>query len=537
MADAAAEYFYYYKGTFLDLLILRVSPHDLLMRCAAVTIFVGYGFITAVYAARETRRRETITKLAKFPSENPSPVLRISREGTVLYGNEASRSVLDAWECSEGQIVPNEWRELVIDALETGSSRRTELECDDRVFSLTFAPVVGSNYVNVYALDVTERKRAEEAVRASEENYREIFNAANDGIFIHDMRTGEFLDVNQEGAEMLGYKPEEMRGMTLADISTDPPPYTEANAMLELEEAHEHTQLLEWYARKKDGQRIWVEVNLKLAVIMGRKRILAVVRDITDRKRAEEQMERHSAELATLNKELEAFTYSVSHDLRSPLRSMAGFSQALLEDYKDTLDAHGQDYLNRIRAAREQMEVLIDDLLKLSRISRETMQPRAVNLSEVARKITDDLRRSQPQRQVDFVIQDDLVVDGNENLLVIALQRLLENAWKFTSKHPTAKIEFGATEINGKFAYFVRDDGAGFEMGYAAKLFGAFQRLHSAVEFPGSGIGLATVQRIIARHDGSVWAEGAVEKGATFYFTLGRGKESKNEKAKSHSAG
>lgn len=224
--------------------------------------------------------------------------------------------------------------------------------------------------------------------------------------------------------------------------------------------------------------------------------------------------------LDAVNKELEAFSYSVSHDLRAPLRSIDGFSQAFLNKYGETLDDNGKDYLNRVRANSQRMAQLIDDMLQLSRLTRGEINLSTVNLSQLAEEIIEENRQQEPNRQVEAIIQPELIVEGDKRLLQAVLQNLLNNAWKFTSQHHTAKIEFGSFLKNAKPVYFVRDDGAGFEMEYVEKLFGAFQRLHAMHEFPGTGIGLATVQRIIHRHGGKVWAEGEPDKGATFYFTL-----------------
>lgn len=234
----------------------------------------------------------------------------------------------------------------------------------------------------------------------------------------------------------------------------------------------------------------------------------------------ERRVAERTAQLEAANKELEAFSYSVSHDLRAPLRSIDGFSQALLEDYADKLDEEGKKDLQRVRAATQRMGDLIDDMLNLSRVTRKEMRLETVDLSAMAQTIAAELRRSQPGRKVEFVIAEGMVTDGDGGLLKVALENLLGNAWKFSGKRCPARIDFGITPGDGDAAYFVRDNGAGFDMAYADKLFGAFQRLHDQNEFSGTGIGLATVRRIVDRHGGQVWAEGEVEKGATFYFTL-----------------
>ena len=258
-----------------------------------------------------------------------------------------------------------------------------------------------------------------------------------------------------------------------------------------------------------------------ITIQRSRKRELALVQNqLTERNKAQEELTEHTIALEAANKELEAFSYSVSHDLRSPLRSIDGFSLALLEDYAEQLDETGQDYLNRVRAASQRMARLIDDLLQLSKLTRKDMQREHVNLSALAISITQDLQRNQPERRTKFIIAENLTTIGDKQLLHVMLENLIGNSWKFTGKKSDPTIEFNSTNNNGRSVYYVKDNGAGFDMEYADKLFGAFQRLHSINEFEGTGIGLANVQRIIHRHGGKVWAEGSIDQGATFYFTL-----------------
>jgi signal transduction histidine kinase len=239
--------------------------------------------------------------------------------------------------------------------------------------------------------------------------------------------------------------------------------------------------------------------------------------NITRRKLMEEATERAKQAAVVANQELESFSYSVSHDLRAPLRSIDGFSLALLEDYEEKLDDTGKDYLRRVRAATQRMGRLIDDLLELARVTRSELKKQDVDLSAVAAEVVKDLRGAEPAREVEVAIAQGLKVKGDPALLRVALDNLLRNAWKFTGKKPRARIEIG--RLNGS-TLFVKDDGVGFDPAHAGKLFGAFQRLHAATEFPGTGIGLATVKRVVLRHGGRIWAESMPERGATFFFTL-----------------
>jgi light-regulated signal transduction histidine kinase (bacteriophytochrome) len=233
-------------------------------------------------------------------------------------------------------------------------------------------------------------------------------------------------------------------------------------------------------------------------------------------------MRKESADkLAQANKELEAFSYSVSHDLRAPLRAIDGFSEALLVDHGDKLDDEGRHCLARVRAGAQRMSQLIDDLLSLSRIARSPMKREPVDLTAIARRIFGDLSARDPARKVDIIVADGLTGKGDARLVMVLLENLLGNAWKFTSKQPSARVEVASEVRDGESVFLVRDNGVGFDMGYANKLFAPFQRLHSDSEFQGTGVGLATVQRVVTRHRGRIWTDAAPGKGATFFFTLG----------------
>lgn len=288
----------------------------------------------------------------------------------------------------------------------------------------------------------------------------------------------------------------------------------------------------------KDGSEFIIEVGLGKMQIGDDRLLIASVADVSEQRKLQTENENERAEirrlnaslemrvaerteeLLAINRELEAFSYSVSHDLRSPLRTIDGFSQILEQDYHEQIDEAGQKHIARIRRSAQRMGELIDDLLKLSRISRGDLTRADIDLSAQVRQVSDVLRSAAPDRQVEIEIADGIRANGDARLLMIVFENLLGNAWKFTISRNPARIEFGQTETDGKVAYFVRDNGAGFDMAYAGKLFGAFQRLHSGSEFPGHGIGLATVQRIIGKHGGRIWAEAEPEKGAAFYFTL-----------------
>ncbi|MDX1688613.1 MAG: PAS domain S-box protein, partial [Candidatus Promineifilaceae bacterium] len=383
--------------------------------------------------------------------------------------------------------------------------------------------------------EAAERRRVAAALVQSEERYRLLAESALTGVYL--IQDGLFKYVNPALASIFGYQEEEIiENLGPRDL-TAPEDRPRVQEHIRQRLAGEERDIrYTFQGLRKDGSYVDVEVHGAKVEYEGRPAITGTLLDITERKRQEEEIRRlneeleqrvieRTAQLEAANKELEAFAYSVSHDLRAPLRAIDGFGQALLEDCVDQLDELGQSYLERIRANTQRMGDLIDGLLGLSRITRTEFLRERVDLSAIVHEIAADLQQRDEQREVEFTIESGRVVKGDARLLGAALENLLENAWKFTGEQPVARIEFGAMNQDGEVVYFVRDNGVGFDMAYADKLFGAFQRLHAMEEFSGTGIGLATVQRIIRRHGGRVWAEAAPGEGATFYFTLAARRE------------
>jgi PAS domain S-box-containing protein len=373
---------------------------------------------------------------------------------------------------------------------------------------------------------------------ASEARYRGLLEAAPDAMVVVN-QSSEIVLLNAQAEKQFGYHRDELVGQPLKNIV--PQGLAERLLAHALRSPAEMAQKIgagiELSGRRKDGSAFPIEIMLSPLESVEGVLVTAAIRDITARKQAEAQLLRKVEELnalngelgqfanaaAAANKELEAFAYSVSHDLRAPLRSLDGFSQVLLEDYGDKLDEEGRDSLNRIRTASQRMGFLIDDMLALSQVTRRELSATNVDMSEIAADIVAELRQGAPGRHVEFVAAAGLIASTDRHLIRIALENLLGNAWKFTGKRCDPEIEFGTCERHGKHVYFVRDNGVGFDMAYAGKLFGAFQRMHRDDEFPGTGIGLATVQRVMHRLGGQIWAEAAPDRGATFYFLLDPG--------------
>ncbi len=358
------------------------------------------------------------------------------------------------------------------------------------------------------------------AERATEvQEQARMLDQIHDSVIATDL-DGIVTSWNHGALQLFGYSKEEALGRHIAFVYPE-----EELAILEkllriLKDYGEHEQ--EVKMRKKNGEQFYAQLSLSMLYNEdGTQRgMIGYSTDITERKLAQEELKQQKQKLEITNKELEAFSYSVSHDLRAPLRALHGFSQALQEDYEDKLDAEGKDYLQRIQANALRMSELIDDLLKLSRLGREQLTVMPVDLHRLIHDAMESQRSDFPGRQIEFQLHLDSRVYGDPRLLRLAVENLINNALKYTTNTPRAQIEFGRTEQDGETVYYIRDNGSGFNMQYADKLFGVFQRLHGA-DYEGTGIGLATVRRIIQRHDGRIWAEAQPGKGATFYFTLG----------------
>ncbi len=424
--------------------------------------------------------------------------------------------------------------------LKTKDGRLIQVEFVSNVYSVDNKKVIQCNI-----RDITEHRRIIAALQRNEEEIRKLNEELNERVA---ERTAALSQANSLLQMMLDNMPDQIyfkdaqsrfirnsssqaRALGLSDPAEavgksdfDFFPHAQLSYEKEQEIIRSGKPIVdeeEWIVWP-DGRETWVSTTKvplpdQAGKIIG---TFGISRDITERKRAEVELQKAKLELEATNKELEAFSYSVSHDLRSPLRSIDGFSQALWEDYGNQLPEEALGYLTRIRSSAQRMAELIDNLLNLSKVTRALMKSVPVDLSQLARGIAGELQEAQGQRRVRFHIAPNLKAQGDPNLLQIVLENLLNNAWKFTSKREKAEIEFGSKHENDETVYFIRDNGAGFDMAYAGKLFGAFQRLHTMTEFSGTGIGLATVQRIINRHGGRIWAEGAVDQGATFFFTL-----------------
>jgi PAS domain S-box-containing protein len=486
-------------------------------------------------------------------------ILHLNRAALDMYGFETLEESQDhinryaeIFELSDmdGKIVPvEEWP--LARVLKGETLRNLELVIRrrgsdwERVFSYGGVLVDNGDGAPMMAIvtvsDITERKKAVQNLLDSERRFRALIEHSSDSISLIDANN-KILYLSPAVKAIEGYDPDELIGRDGLENTHPDDIDAVKETVAQIIDNPGKPYPVVWRRKHKRGHWIWLEgraTNLLDDPVV--KAIVTNYRDITERRQAEieihqlnegleQRVRERTAELEVVNRELEAFSYSVSHDLRAPLRHINGFSLALLEDYSDKLDETAKGYLNEVRGASQEMAQLIDDVLQLARVTRSEMHREKIDISEIAEEVVRSIRKRSGQRAVDVTIEKGLLTYGDKRLLGIVLMNLFENSWKFTAKREAPEIAFGRDNSNGRTGFYVRDNGAGFDMAYADKLYGAFQRLHSSSEFEGTGIGLATVQRIISRHGGSVWAEGELDKGATFYFSLPEHTEILNER-------
>ncbi len=475
----------------------------------------------------------------------PDPTMVVDEQGYIRQTNRALRRLLGK---SEAELLGQHCHDMlhgdsgatcpVCQAIAAGQPLEgwvEEVPPLGQWHEITLSPVsAGASMAGMVHVsrDITEQVRATRALRESEERFRGLVENTSDWLWAVDEH-GRYTYTSPQVGDTLGYEPEELIGKTPFDLM--PPEEAEriASAFAEIIARREPFKGLENVNRHKDGSLVVMETNgVPIFDERGGFRgFRGIDRDITERKRIERELHLHRHELQQLvaertqaleatNRELESFSYSVSHDLRTPLRAVDGFGRLLQTRYADRLDATGLDYLDRILAATLRMGQLIDDLLQLSRLTRRTLRLEPIDLTNLARAAVASLTAAEPERALQVDVAEGLRATGDSSLVRVVLENLIGNALKFTRGKALAIVTIGTVEQDGVPAFYVRDNGAGFDMRYADKLFGAFQRLHRTDEFPGTGIGLATVARVIQRHGGKVWAEGEVGKGAAIYFTL-----------------
>lgn len=486
--------------------------------------------------------RETALRLRSVVTGAPIVLFALDRDGVFVLSEGQGLAALGL---EPGEVVGRRALSLYADHPDVVADLRRALAGEafaglshvgGRVYVVRYTPLRGADgapggLIGV-ALDDTERWQAHQELSRHRDHLEElvaertarlaeqarIIDEIHDAVIATDL-AGRVTTWNRGAERLFGYGAREMLGCSVARLHTRGRVLRE-EIIPPLRAAGRHE--VEVDLVRRDGTPLVGHLSLALRYGADGEPtgMIGYTVDITERKRAERLLERRTQELQAANRELEAFSYSVSHDLRGPLRAVDGFSQALAEDYGDSLQGPGADYLSRIRASAQRMGELIDDLLKLSRVTRTDLTFSRVDLSVIVAEQTELLRAAHPGRRVEVQVEPALAAWGDANLLRTLMQNLLENAWKFTARRPDARIEIGRADTPEGPAFRVADNGAGFDMRYADKLFGAFQRLHRVDEFEGTGIGLATVQRIINRHGGRVWADAAVEQGARFYFQL-----------------
>ena len=524
------------------------------VRDAAGTIVLIHGAFQDIDLQKQTelRERTMASRLATTLESISDAFFLLDHDWNFVFVN--GRAVQSVGGGRDNLVGENIWRAFpkIAGTVVEHNCRSAVSEQKTRSFEWFYAPLQTwfefhlyptAEGLGVYFQDITHKRKAAEQLLL----LQTAISHLNDTVIITEAtpidESGlKMVFVNQAFERQTGYTRDEVIGKSpriLQGPNTQRAELDRIRTALQKGEA----VVAELTNYNKAGDAYWVELEIVpiADALGGITHFVAIERDVTERKQAEEKIlqlnvdledrvRRRTAQLETVNVELEAFSYSVSHDLRSPLNTINGFGQLLLKSNGNNLDQKGQHYLSRMRAGAKQMGELIDGLLLLAKLSRDPLKLGRVNISEIARRVERELREQEPERQVQVQVQDGLVVTGDALLLLVVVQNLLGNAWKYSSKQETARIEIGSENgADGQKVYFVRDNGAGFDMAYGDKLFGVFQRLHSPADFAGTGIGLANVKRVIDRHGGRVWAHGRLNQGATFYFTLGEEPERRDQ--------
>jgi PAS domain S-box-containing protein len=400
------------------------------------------------------------------------------------------------------------------------------------VLNMDRVDIGGESYILTMIQDITERKRAEEALRISEEKFSKAFKNSPTAITITRLVDGKIIEGNGYSISLFGYRPEEVIGKTTNDLALWAFPEDRKKLVRELS-SKGFIKNQEFVLRKKDGSLFTVDLSASFITIENEQCFISSFIDITKRKQAEEALResedkyrRQATELAASNRDLDSFSYSVAHELRNPLNNIGALFKVLQKDCREALGENGVFCIDHIEKNVFRMANVISGLLQLSHIARQNIQARKVDLTRIAWEAAELLRESDKKRQVEIIIQKDLTAQADENLMRVALNNLIGNAWKYSSKNALPRIEVGAKSDRGGRVFFVRDNGIGFSMTDTERIFLPFQRAHSIEEFKGSGIGLSTVKRIIEKHNGRIWAQSEAGKGATFYFTIEPVKES-----------